>query len=329
MDLTLFGWTPALAAQLPPGLEAARVTADHGAGFLVRTADGERAAALRGRLRSERPAVGDWVGLAGSAIAALLPRSSAFTRKEAGEAARPQVVAANVDFVLVCTAVGADFSARRLERYVALAYESRVAPVVVVTKADLGPPPLDEARAAAPGAPVHAVTREGGFEALRAYASPGRTVALLGSSGVGKSTIVNALAGVDAQAVREVRAGDDKGRHTTTARQLFVLPGGGCVIDTPGMRELQLWDADLEQTFPDVEALAAACRFADCTHAREPGCAVREGIAPERLESYLKLAREVAALEARRSPAGRSERKAAGRAGSKALRSRLEDKGRG
>ena len=331
MELSLLGWTDDRRAQLPAGLEPARVAVDHSVGFVVYTASGERAVQLRGKLREDRPAVGDWVGIADGAIAAVLPRTSLFARKVPGEATRPQAVAANVDFVLVCTAVGRDFSPRRIERYVALAYESGASPIVVLTKTDLAEDlgaDLEAAQAAAPGADAHAVSRDSGFEALRAYAGGGRTLALLGSSGVGKSTIVNGLLGEAAQAVREVRKGDDKGRHTTTARHLFVLPEGGCVIDTPGMRELQLWDADLDSTFPDIVALAAACRFGDCTHRHEPGCAVQAGADPERLESYLKLSAELAALEARKSPKAAKERKAAARAGSKALRARLKDKGR-
>jgi ribosome biogenesis GTPase len=331
MQLTALGWTPARAAQLPAGLLPARVAADHSVGFVVLAESGELQVALRGKLRADRPAVGDWVGIAESAIAALLPRTSAFARKEAGERTRAQVVAANIDYVLVCTAVGADFSPRRIERYVALAYESGAAPVVVITKADLAgamESHVAEAQGAAPGVPVHAVSVRTGFDELRQYAGAGSTLAMLGSSGVGKSTIVNALLGADIQPTRDVREGDDKGRHTTTARQLFVLDAGGCVIDTPGMRELQLWDADLSQAFPDIEALATQCRFADCTHAHEPGCAVREGADPERLESYLKLAAELASLEQRKTAAGRADRKSLERAGAKALRSRLKEKGR-
>jgi ribosome biogenesis GTPase len=332
VDLSLLGWTDERAAQLPPGLHAARVSQEHKGGYVVIAAAGELQAPLRKKLRGDPPAVGDWVGVSESgAIEAVLPRTSAFARKVAGDETRAQVAAANVDFVFLCTAVGGDFSPRRLERYAALAWQSGATPVVLLTKADLAADlaaDLDLAQAAVPGADALAVSVEDGFGAVAAYAAGGRTLALLGSSGVGKSTIVNALLGAEAQAVSEVRAGDDKGRHTTSSRELFPLAGGGCIIDTPGMRELQLWDADLAQAFPEIAELAKSCRFGDCTHDHEPGCAVRDAVDPARLASWLKLASELDVLEARRTAAGRVERKAADRMGSKALRARLRDKGR-
>ena len=332
MDLSLLGWTDDRAAQLPPGLRAARVSEEHKGGYVVLTAAGELQAALRGKLRADPPAVGDWVGVSESgAIEAVLPRTSALARKVAGDETRAQVAAANVDFVFLCTAVGGDLSPRRLERYAALAWQSGATPVVLLTKADLAADlaaDLDVAQAAVPGSDALAVSVEEGFGAVAAYAAGGRTLALLGSSGVGKSTIVNALLGAEAQAVRAVRAGDDKGRHTTSSRALFPLTGGGCIIDTPGMRELQLWDANLEQAFPEIAQLARSCRFGDCTHDHEPGCAVRDAVDPARLASWLELATELDILEARRTAAGRTERKAADRIGSKALRARLRDKGR-
>ena len=332
MDLSLLGWTDDRAAQLPPGLRAARVSEEHKGGYVVLTAAGELQAALRGKLRADPPAVGDWVGVSESgAIEAVLPRTSALARKVAGDETRAQVAAANVDFVFLCTAVGGDLSPRRLERYAALAWQSGATPVVLLTKADLAADlaaDLDVAQAAVPGSDALAVSVEEGFGAVAAYAAGGRTLALLGSSGVGKSTIVNALLGAEAQAVRAVRAGDDKGRHTTSSRALFPLTGGGCIIDTPGMRELQLWDANLEQAFPEIAQLARSCRFGDCTHDHEPGCAVRDAVDPARLASWLELATELDILEARRTAAGRTERKGADRIGSKALRARLRDKGR-
>jgi ribosome biogenesis GTPase len=223
-----------------------------------------------------------------------------------------QVVAANVDVVLLVTALDADFNLRRLERYLVLAHESGARPVVVLSKADLSDDvagAIEVARSiGGPAVPVHAVSapRDEGYEALVGYLEPGRTVALLGSSGVGKSTIVNRLAGEEIQRTQEVRATDGRGRHTTTHRHLLLLNNGGLLMDTPGMRELQLWDVDegVEETFSDVEALATSCRFPDCEHHGEPGCAVQAAIeqgrlSPERLASYQKLLRELRALSAR------------------------------
>jgi ribosome biogenesis GTPase len=255
--------------------------------------------------------VGDWVAAAlvageeKAVIEALLPRRTAFTRSDPWSDAE-EVVAANVDTVLVVTAVGRDFSPRRLERYLAAAHESGADPVVLVNKADLADsPPVDEARAAAPGVPVHVVSAKtgAGLEQLEPYLGPGRTVALLGSSGVGKSTLANRLAGTDL-ATGEVRE-DERGRHTTTRRQLVLLPAGGLLLDTPGLRELQLSGADLDETFPEIAELASQCRFRNCSHSHEPGCAVLAAVEagdlpPERHASYVKLAAELAELEERR-----------------------------
>jgi len=273
---------------------------------------------LAGKLRytaTERaalPAVGDWVAAAprpeGEAtIHGLLPRRSCFTRTAAGRQGGAQVVAANIDVVFVVTSCNADFSPRRLERYLAVSYESGASPVVVLSKADLAAPRNRDAfaanaRAAAAGAPVvvtSAATGEG-VEELRACLGERRTGALLGSSGVGKSTIINRLLGEERFATAAVRPYDDKGRHTTTRRELVRVPGGGLLIDTPGMRELQLHEGDegLLVAFDDVLGLADACAFADCRHGPEPGCAVtvavREGrLAEARLASYRKLAAEL------------------------------------
>lgn len=315
MTLDELGWGPHFEAAFAPyrerGLVPARVAAQHRGGFELLGEDGERAGTPAGSL-DELPAVGDWVAAAPlpdeqkAVIEAVLPRRTAFTRSDPWSDAE-EVVAANVDTVLVVTAVGRDFSPRRLERYLAAAHESGAAPVVLVNKADLEPDTaaVAAAQAAAPGVPVHLVSAKAGtgLDQLAAYLGPGRTVALLGSSGVGKSTLANRLAGTDL-ATGEVRE-DERGRHTTTRRQLVPLPGGGLLLDTPGLRELQLSGADLDETFPEIAALAAECRFRDCSHTHEPGCAVRAAVEAgelprERLESYVKLAAELAELEERR-----------------------------
>ncbi len=282
---------------------------------------GLRWGVARGSLlyEDERPAVGDWVGVTPNKdpAADLAPievryeRTSAFVRRAAGRRSERQVVAANIDAVLVVCAIGGDFNVRRIERYLAPIRQCGADPVVVVSKADLSADlgGYREALAAVAGTtPVHFVSalRGDGVEAIRPYVGPGRTVALVGSSGAGKSTLTNALLGAEVMAVKAVREGDDHGRHTTTHRQLLSLPDGGCLVDTPGMRELQLWDgADgLEEVFADIHELAAACAFRDCAHQAEPGCAVLAAIVsgdldPGRLRNYGKLGRELA-REARR-----------------------------
>jgi len=244
-------------------------------------------------------------------IEAVLPRRTVIARKEAWTAVREQVLAANVDIAFLAQGLPLDFSPRRLERYHAMTWEIGAQPVVLLTKADLVDdvaPFVAQAESATRGTcPVHALsTRTGaGLEDVRAYFAGNRTAVVLGSSGVGKSTLVNALAGDEHLATQEVRESDQKGRHTTIRRELVLLASGGVVLDTPGMRELQLWDADLEQTFGDVEEIASRCRFADCAHDQEPGCAVQAALADgsldrARWESYRELQGEIEALEARR-----------------------------
>jgi ribosome biogenesis GTPase len=354
-DLTRLGWDDVRAGQFTPyaaaGLVPGRVAVQHRGAYDVLTELGELRCDVRGRLydesssTAELPAVGDWVAVAprpdeqAGTIEAVLPRRTRFSRKTAWQAAEEQVLAANVDVVLLVTSLNEDFDLRRLERYLTLARESGAAPVVVLAKADLHPDPaaaVAEAESVALGVPVIAVstrTRQG-LEAVRSYLGPGVTAALLGSSGVGKSTLVNTLAGEELLATREIRA-DGKGRHTTVRRELVQLPDGALVIDTPGMRELQLWVADegLEETFDDVTSLFEHCRFSDCTHEVEPGCAVQEAIAEgrlaaERWQSYLKLQAELAHLERRLDRRAEAEARRRWKAMSSEARENARLKGR-
>ena len=325
-SLTRLGWTPERETEFEQyrddGMKPARVAVEHRSAYVLYGEQGELRAELAGRLRHDEiwPAVGDWVAVREPAvITAVLERRTVFSRKEPWLAAKEQVLAANADAVFVTMALTqTDFKPRRLERYLATAWESGAEPAIVLTKPDLCndvETAALEVEAFAFGVPVHAVnglTGEG-IEALSSYLTGHRTVALLGSSGVGKSTIVNHLAGGTVMPTREIGS-DGRGRHTTSHRELLPLPGGGLVLDTPGLRELQLWDVSqgLEQTFEDVAAFAASCRFGDCAHESEPGCAVREalrsGTLPrERFDSWRKLQRELGRLERRLDARARSE----------------------
>lgn len=296
------------------GLCTARVIGQQRGQYRIVTAAGECAAVVSGRLRHEAltpsdfPAVGDFVladmAQGGEAvIRSVLQRKSSFVRRAAGSARQEQVVAANVDTVFLCMSLNRDFSLRRLERDLAAAWESGASPVVVLTKADLCGDARRfalEAESVAGGVPVLVTTSlaEDGLAALAPYLRPGRTVAFIGSSGVGKSTLINRLLGEERLATDGLR-NDDKGHHTTTHRELLFLPNGAMVIDTPGMRELGMWDAasGVEQTFGDIEELAARCRFRNCSHSSEPGCAVRAALESGHLDtgrwqSYQKLKNE-------------------------------------
>ncbi|HEV8460208.1 MAG TPA: ribosome small subunit-dependent GTPase A [Gaiellaceae bacterium] len=337
------GWEAAFAEHRAAGLDPARVAVQHRGAYDLVAEDGEVRASAANRFvrEDDLPAVGDWVGLDRTTglIEALLPRRTSISRKEVWQATREQILAANVDVAFLVQALPLDFNVRRLERYLAMAWESGAQPVVLLTKTDLTDdvtPFLDDVEATTLGScPVQAVSaRTGeGIEELRSWFDGNRTAVLLGSSGVGKSTIVNALVGEELIATQEVRADDQMGRHTTTRRELILVPTGGVVLDTPGIRELQLWDADLEQTFGDVDEIARRCRFSDCNHDTEPGCAIREALADgslprERWDSYVKLQREQEALEARRNHLLRQERRREWKIREREARSNMKKKGR-
>jgi ribosome biogenesis GTPase len=295
-------------------LIAARVAAQHRGAYVVWSADGELRARAAGRLfyahevGEPSPAVGDWVGVRESTITSILPRRSAFIRKRAGLGSDEQVLAANVHTAFLLTGLDDDFSLRRLERYITTAWDSGAEPVVVLTKADLCDNVAEavlQVETVAIGVPVYPISNVTGtgVDELERHLPPGRTVVLLGSSGVGKSTLLNRLAGAELMRTAEIAA-DGTGRHTTTHRELVRLPGGALVIDTPGLRELQFWEGDVSAAFEDIEILAADCRFRDCAHAREPGCAVLEAVddgtlALDRLRSWRKFQRELEAIAAR------------------------------
>jgi ribosome biogenesis GTPase len=334
--LERLGWTPAIEDQFAPhaddGLEPARVAVEHRGAYVLYTSRGERPAELSGRLRhavdsrGDLPAVGDWVAVIDpedserALVQAVLPRRTKFSRMAANDHGQTieQVVAANVDVVFLTAGLDGDLNNRRLERYLTLGWESGAEPVVVLTKADLCDDVAGavlEVESVAIGVPVHAVSNltGEGVDELARYFSGDRTVAALGSSGVGKSSLVNRLAGEELMATGDLRA-DGRGRHTTSNRQLLMLPAGGLFLDTPGMRELRLWESEegLAAAFDDVAAVAAQCRFADCAHQSEPGCAVRAALAdgtldPERLSSWRKLQGELRHLALKQDARLRAE----------------------
>ena len=329
------GWQQTLAEMEQPlrQYSPARVVAQFSHSYNLMTADGLHSAAVTGKFeflaakRGDYPAVGDWVlteplpGEKRSVIHAVLPRRSAMVRKVAGSVIEDQIVGANLDYLFIVNALNQDFNLRKIERYMIAAWESGASPVVLLTKADLCPDP--EAFAAlvedaAPGVPVHCVSalNGSGKEALGAYLKPGTTIGITGSSGVGKSTLLNWLAGHDLQLTQGIREDDARGRHTTTHRELFLLAGGSLVMDTPGMRELQLWDAQegWQLAFSDIEQLASGCRFRDCKHDGEAGCAVLEALSsgeldPKRFANYRKTEKELAHLARKERSAAKGNSK--------------------
>ncbi len=329
MNLTTLGFTKYFEEQILEmkkqskfkNCVPARVTLEHKHSYRVLAQEGEWLATIAGHYaytslaREDYPAVGDWVlvekmpGEERAIIHQLFKRKSVFSRKVAGLEIQEQIVASNVDIVLLVMSLNADFNIRRLERYLVAAWDSGAKPIIVLTKADLCEDEsnlVKEVESVALGVDIFvtsAISGEGLTE-IQALFTEGVTGALLGSSGAGKSTLTNALCGEMLMKVSDIREDDAKGRHTTTHRELVILPSGGCLIDTPGMRELQLWNQgdSLSSSFQDVEELAKACRYRDCTHQKEPHCAVRKAIADgeldqNRLQSYFKLQRELAYME--------------------------------
>ncbi len=312
MNLEQYGFMPSMMPEDAQGIPA-RITAVHKERYALVCGYGE----TYGRLKTKEyfggqeqfPTTGDFVLInyipgSDSQIIGTLPRRTFFSRRNPGPEPREQAVASNFDYVFIIQSLNQDFNAKRLERYLTLAWQSGAVPVILLTKADLVETQDSYVRIAesyAAGASVHAVSSKtgAGLEALAGYMSPGKTAVFLGSSGVGKSSLVNALAGEELMAVNEIRENDGKGRHTTTHRQLLMLKNGAMIIDTPGMRELGMWDVSegLGEAFADVEQYLGRCRFSDCRHETEPGCAVREAIADgtlslERWQSYVRLKTE-------------------------------------
>lgn len=330
MTLQSLGWCAFFEAHLDgTSVRPCRVVSEGTDLFLIHDGSREVFAMTRGRLRNDPafpPVVGDWV-LAQPAdeeryvIESILPRRTALIRNQAAPAASAQMLAANVDRVLLVASMNQDFSVRRLERYLTLVWESGATPIIVLTKADLTDDPAlfqHEAEQCALGFPVVCVSSVSGtgIDELRSLLASGETMVLVGSSGVGKSTLVNILGGVDLRETRNIRAKDGKGRHATTDRHLIQLPSGVLLIDTPGLREVQLWasDAAVDDTFPEITAMGRRCRFRDCLHSGEPGCAVLEAIETgeidgARLASLQRLRREVEHLERARDPLGASQYK--------------------
>lgn len=334
-SLQQLGWSDFFASEFAEfesrGFEPGRIAIENRDNYLVLSASGELDAQITGRLiysadsPADYPKVGDWVVISvmedegKSIIHDILPRQTAFTRKASGKRTELQVIGANLDHVYVVQSFDDDFSPNRLERYLVMIRESGAAPGIILNKSDLAEDLINQADAAqdiagtVPLFVVSAKTRDG-IDELASAIQPGETIALVGSSGVGKSTIINALIGEERQKTADVREFDSKGRHTTTRRELILLPVGGLIIDTPGMREFQLWSSDgLDEVYDDILDLAAECKFNDCTHTHEVECvvigAVESGEIPEvHYENYLKLQKELDYLESKQDEAARRER---------------------
>ncbi|CAH1211270.1 MULTISPECIES: ribosome small subunit-dependent GTPase A [unclassified Paenibacillus] len=322
---------------VPPRVPA-RVIADHGQLQRLLTESGECWGKVSGRMRHESaesgelPAVGDWVAITGepgeeAVIHGILPRRSRVSRQAAGPVTKEQLIAANVDHLLIVAALNHDFNLRRLERYLIMAWNGGVNPVIILSKSDLCDnvhEQVAKVESIAPGIEVIALSAvtDQGKEQLDRLLQPGKTVALTGSSGSGKSTMVNWIMGKEVQLTQQVREADSRGRHTTTHREMFVLQQGAVLIDTPGMRELHLWDegeSGLSQAFSEIEQLAAGCRFQDCSHTRETGCAVKEAVQSgvldsKRLDNYLKMQRELMYQQRKEETA--AKRRASGKSSS-------------
>ncbi len=351
-SLAALGWNDHFARAFQewaaPDMVPGRVALEHNHVYRVLTEQGEQLAEAAGRLkhlaagRHELPAVGDWVALrlddgGRCLIRAVLPRLGRFSRKAAGGWTEEQVVAANIDTVFLVSGLDGDFNPKRIERYLLLARQSHARPVVILNKSDVADD-VEEAvalvRALAPDVAVLAISAATGqgFETLQEFLGPGQTVALLGSSGAGKSSIVNRLVGARVLPTRSVRESDSRGRHASVHRQMIALPGGGLVIDTPGMRELQLWDVDggLDETFGELAVLGERCRFRDCRHAREPGCAVKAAVEDgtldaARYENFLKLQAERQELDRRLNERALLEQKRHSKVMAKALKAMQKD----
>ncbi|MDJ0533740.1 MAG: ribosome small subunit-dependent GTPase A [Xenococcaceae cyanobacterium MO_207.B15] len=348
MKLELFGWNSALACSFEPyakdGYSVGRITLEYRGEYTLYSELGEVRAKISGKLRhqitdgGEFPAIGDWVVIKtrqneqSATIYGIMPRKSKFSRKTVGGKTSEQIVAANIDTALLVSGLDNDFNLRRIERYLILTWESGANPIIVLNKADACSEVeqcVAEVEAIAPGVPIivlSAVLKQG-LDELKNYIQPGMTVAMLGSSGVGKSTIANQLMGGELQKVQPVRHGDNRGKHTTTHRELFLLPGGGVIIDTPGMREIQIWatETSFEQTFTDIEMLAKKCRFRDCQHSHEPDCAVQnailQGVLDERrFLNYQKLHKELNYLSRKQRQLKQLENKSKWKKITKAMR---------